>query len=127
MIRTGEYRLYPQHYAVDLSSYRKEATGARATIRAVWFRKPGAKHGPRAACTGYLAGYLRPAAADAREFLERWADGRYGGDCQGRWNGTGYWGTDERPAVREQHLALLVPMLEAFPAIPDGWDGWYRF
>jgi hypothetical protein len=27
----------------------------------------------------------------------------------------------------KQHLAVLRPMLENCPVIPDGYDGWWRF
>jgi hypothetical protein len=67
-----------------------------------------------------------PEPADAHEFLTQHTDGRYGGDCEGRWDGERYWGAQE-PAVIEQHLALLRPMLANYPNIPDGYDGWWRF
>jgi hypothetical protein len=27
----------------------------------------------------------------------------------------------------EQHLKILRPMLANYPALPDGYDGWWRF
>lgn len=33
----------------------------------------------------------------------------------------------QQPDVTEEHLALLRPMLANYPAVPDGYSGWWRF
>jgi hypothetical protein len=68
--------------------------------------------------------------ATAVEALQRMDDGRYGGDCTGRWNGTSYWANDPSsltPEGIERHLGILRPMLENFPKIPPGYDGWWFY
>ena len=109
-------------YAVDLGSLRPDRGWWKAD--AVWFRR---KDGITAACIGYLHDLQEPAPADAAEFLRRYTDGRNGGQCEGRWDGEGYWGAYEAPEVMAEHLALLRPMLDTYPAIPTGYDGWWKF
>ena len=131
MIRETRFLISRRPYAVDLTSLRggmKEATETtrayyQGRITAVWFRR---RQGRTVACIGTLWDLQDTAPVNAVEFLERHTDGRYGGDCDGRWDGERYWGAQE-PDVIQEHLALLRPMLEAYPAIPDGYDGWWRF
>lgn len=123
-------------FAVDLSSLREQ--NGFFYVDAVWFRRRRrGGYGPNGAvvtvaCVGCLWGLQDRPPADGREFLERHTDGRYGGHCEGRWDGTGYWGAEE-PDVRDEHLALLRPMLDGYahdphnPVIPAGYDGWYVF
>lgn len=122
-------------YAVDLGSFRTidpnngngitadPAQWTWARIDAVWFRR---RAGVTVACVGHLRDLQRPAAASAAQFLARHEDGRYGGDCAGRWDGERYWGS-QLPDVIERHLELLRPMLAGYPACPSGYDGWYVF
>jgi len=122
-----------RRYAVDLGSLVLEPSTSgltHATLRAVWFRR---KDRVTAACVGTLWDYLRPIPADPSEFLTdvadflaRSTDGRYGGRCEGRWDGTRYWGAQE-PEIIEAHLRLLRPMLETYPEVPAGFDGWYVY
>ncbi|WP_431781753.1 hypothetical protein [Streptomyces chumphonensis] len=132
MIREDRFVISRRPYAVDLDSLHLTQDGERydgapiytVTLAAVWFRR---RNKLTVACVGHLRDIQSgDAPADAAEFLARHDDGRYGGDCHGRWDGTGYWGAQE-PEVIEQHLALLRPMLANFPAIPPGYDGWWRF
>jgi hypothetical protein len=115
-----------RRYAVDLSSFVAEPTdtgSSRCTIQTVWFRR---KDRTTAACIGYLWDYLRPTPTDVADFLARTRDGRFGGTCEGRWDGTRYWGAQE-PQIIETHLQLLRPMLASYPEIPEGLDGWYVY
>jgi hypothetical protein len=121
MRRETKHVMSHRPYAVDLSSLR-ENRGFHY-VNAVWFRR---RHGVTAACFGNLHTIQTPAPTTAREFLERYDDGRYGGHCEGRWDGERYWGAQE-PELIAQHLESLRPMLDAFPNVPDGYDGWWRF
>jgi hypothetical protein len=119
-----------RRYAVDLASLKVETEASypgsdfrHATIRAVWFRR---KDRVTAACLGYLRDYLHQPISDVADFLARSTDGRYGGMCEGRWDGTRYWGAQE-PETIEAHLQLLRPMLDAYPEIPEGFDGWWVY
>jgi hypothetical protein len=133
VIREEKFTLSKRPYAVNLTSLRVKTIEPgeghpnrwhRVTIDAVWFRR---RRGETVACIGQLWDGMRdPAPVDVHDALRRMDDGRYGGDCRGRWDGRGYWGAEE-PAVVERHLALLRPMLAAYPAAPAGFDGWWRY
>jgi hypothetical protein len=129
MIREDRFLISRKPYAVDLASLRRTEgqpgnTWAWYTVDAVWFRR---RNGITIACIGDLHTIIDdPAPSDAAEFLERYTDGRYGGDCHGRWDGIGYWGNVSLD-VQRQHLTVLQPMLAAYPAIPPGYDGWWTF
>lgn len=131
MIRETRFLISRRPYAVDLDSFRVTSEnvypdGRRSywcRVDAVWFRR---RQGVTYACVGNLRDLQDERPADAVEFLQRHDDGRYGGDCEGRWDGERYWGAQE-PAEIERHLALLRPMLAAYPEVPSGYDGWWRF
>jgi hypothetical protein len=133
MIRETRFLISRKPYAVDLTSLRiQEHTRPRqhgggcyysGRIDAVWFRR---RKGETVACIGTLWDFQDDKPADGREFLERHADGRYGGDCDGRWDGESYWG-NVTLAEQERHLAILCPMLANYPAAPEGFDGWWTF
>lgn len=109
-------------YAIDLASLRTDEHGL-SEMTAVWFRR---RRGLTVACIGRLWDFQRPRPADAAQFLKQHDDGRYGGDCTGRWDGSRYWGQQE-PELAAADLNLLRPMLANFPAIPPGFDGWWTF
>lgn len=142
MIREDDFVMSHKQYAADLSSLNVASRTSyqgreyfHGTIRAVWFRRRRRSgYGPvvTAVCLGTLWDSQDTRPADGRAFLERHDDGRYGGDCEGRWDGDRYWGAQE-PDVMAEHLDLLKPMLASYeqdpknPALPDGYDGWWRF
>ncbi|MFJ6238844.1 hypothetical protein ACIQH0_32735 [Streptomyces griseus] len=132
MRRTDRFLISRKPFAVDLDSLRGERADTPqgrnpycydGRINAVWFRR---RHGTTVACIGHLWDLQHPEPADARQFLEQHGDGRYGGDCHGRWDGESYWGNVTLDEQR-RHLAILQPMLANYPAIPEGYDGWWTF
>lgn len=123
MIREDKFAISRRPYAVDLASLTTRTDGQCSIIRAAWFRR---RKGVTVACVGLLWDFQTPAPADAAEFLRRHDDGRYGGDCDGRWDGENYWGA-QRPDEIAAHLDLLRPMLEHYPDVPPGFNGWWRF
>lgn len=132
MIREEKFIQSHQPYAVDLASFTPRGPDYHdAKISAVWFRRRRSGYtGPlvTVACAGYLSECLiGPAPADAADFLARFTDGRYGGHCLARWDGHNLWAPEMGEDERAQYKRLLVPMLEAYPACPDGWDSWWTF
>lgn len=131
MHREDEFVMSHRPYAAYLSSFRIDEirTGwkgeyACASVNAVWFRR---KNGINQAVVGELWDAQDTIPQDAVQFLEQHEDGRYGGRPFARWDGTSFWCAGQDPEENARYLELLKPMRENFPAIPDGYDGWYRF
>lgn len=135
MIRREKFVMAHKPFAIDLDSIRIESHKERdgrffvgGSCDAVWFRR---KDKITRVCWGTLglwAHYL-PEAADIsspQEFLSTDFDGRYGGECAARWDGQNYWGS-QKPEVVQSDLDGLRPMLENFPRVPPGLDGWWSF
>lgn len=127
-----DFVLSRKQFAVDLSSLSVEsqAPGYDGTqrswceINAVWYRR---RAKTTYACIGTLRALIHgDTPTGGRDFLTRHIDGRYGGDCRGRWDGTRYWGAQE-PETMAEHMKILRPMLTGLPAVPDGFDGWWTF
>ncbi|WP_405888858.1 hypothetical protein OG762_36905 [Streptomyces sp. NBC_01136] len=134
MIREDRFLISRKPFAVDLATLtgsqheRGDLIAFSGSVNALWFRRQG---GVSRACIGSLklwSHYLPEPLNldDPQAVLSADLDGRYGGDCEGRWDGTGYWGT-EVPDVQARHLAILRPMLANYPALPSGYDGWWTF
>lgn len=131
MHREDKFVLSHRPYAVDLSSFRIDEirTGYRgeyacASVNAVWFRR---KNGVNQAVVGELWDAQDVIPKDAVQFLEQHEDGRYGGRPFARWDGTSFWCAGQDPEENAWYLELLKPMLADFPAVPVGYDGWWRF
>lgn len=139
MIKMEKFFISKRPYAVNLASFAAtwhEPTwrgdpppNARkgtwnCAINAVWFRR---RSGVTAACIGYLWDIRTTEPANSLTFLEGLTDGRYGGTTLGRWDGEGYWGSEVTLEEQNRHLEVLRPMLENYPEIPAGYDGWWRF
>ena len=134
MIRDDRFLISRRPYAIDLSTIggtqqaRGNLIAFSGTARAVWYRR---QNGVLKACIGSLdlwSHYLpeRLDLDDPRGVLSANLDGRYGGKCEGRWDGQRYWGAQE-PDVMAAHLEVLRPMLANYPIVPEGYDGWWRF
>jgi hypothetical protein len=138
MIRVGDdFKRSRPLYALDLSSYRAGDLGDEncGYIRAAWFRHRGGwKHpgdGIEVACIGEVRGFLGTPPLDMEDFLARHTDNRYGGHCHARWDGEDYWGAPGYGGTTLNAIArnteFLVAMLDAYPAVPEGFDGWWGF
>jgi hypothetical protein len=134
MIRETRFLISRRPYAIDLSTVagdlhqRGDLHAFSGRANAVWYRR---QNGTTRACIGTLMlfSHYRPEPLNLdnpHDVLTADLDGRYGGDCHGRWDGERYWGAQE-PAVMEQHLAILRPMLADYPVVPGGFDGWWTF
>jgi hypothetical protein len=129
--REDRFLISRKPYAVDLDSLTIAHTYERwdgnlvyrAHVSAVWYRR---RKGLTYACIGTLWDHQDAEPTDAHTFLSAHDDGRYGGACEGRWDGTRYWGAQE-PDVMAAHMEILRPMLDSYPVIPTGFDGWWTF
>lgn len=122
VFRTAEFKISRPMYAVDLAAF---SVGDWGVLPAVWFRR---KNRVTAACAGFLKAPAHRVSGpvDALDFLAKYTDGRYGGDCVARWDGSTLWSLEPEES-RARYKSLLTPMLAACPAIPRGYDGWWWF
>ena len=107
-------------YAVRLDTLSR--AGSWRGLDAVWFRR---RNRQTVACVGHLWGYS--GGETVGEFLEGITTARYGGTCLSRWDGLVHWSNGLERDEMERQLAILRPMLEGYPAIPEGYDGWWVF
>jgi hypothetical protein len=136
VFRTADFRISKPMFAANLDAYsipdRDKGGMTRSTcvIAAVWFqRKRHQYNGPlrTAACGGFLNFWMRGTApADAQDVLSRTSRQDYTAHCLARWDGETLWSL-ENEETRAEYKALLVPMLEAYPAVPPAYSGWWWF
>lgn len=131
MIRRDRFTHSRYPYAIDPETFRFAWLSNRddgttiyyGRVDAVWFR--GKVTSPTANI-GHLWDYMTvPAGTEPTlpGFLADW-DGRYGGQCVARWDGTTLWGPT-LPTVHTLALNMLSPILDAYPEIPAGHTGWW--
>jgi hypothetical protein len=129
MMKTSDFKISKPMFAVNLDAFSVGGPQAPypnwGVVAAVWFRR---KNRVTAACGGFLKApaHRVTAPVDAQDFLARYTDSRYGGDCLARWDGSTLWCLEDED-TRAEYKRLLVPMLEAYPAPPPGWDAWWWF
>lgn len=134
MHREDKFVLSHRPYAVDPTTLRLrfayEGAWDSWMIDAVWFRR---RRDVTAACVGFLTTLVDAKPTDYRGFLESYEDGRYGGKCLARWDGSSIWYAGQDPEENAQHLELLRTVLDAYHANPKApelgsrWDRWWRF
>jgi hypothetical protein len=121
MERTDAFLISKKPYAVKTMSLDISLHGS-VTMQAVWFRR---RAGVTVACAGILWDHM-PSVRDTADFLDRIGTARYGANCVARWDGERLWTDPSLPYVNP-YPDLLRPMLENFPAVPAGYDGWWVF
>jgi hypothetical protein len=131
MRKLDKFLISKRPYAVDLTSLwtgrntREDGTHFwSCSANAVWFRR---RHGVTVACIGFLWDLQDSRPETVEEFVLAHDDGRYGGTAMGRWDGDRYWSDGVSLKVQGEHLDLLRPMLEHYPDVPAGYDGWWTF
>jgi hypothetical protein len=126
MICETRHVLSRRPYAVDMDSLTFPGSG-QSQVRAAWFRR---RRGATVACAGVLWDFQGdPRPKDVPEFLRRHDDGRYGGRTQARWDGDALWTDSHISHTEAERLLtdLLRPMLDNYPDVPRGFDGWWVF
>lgn len=141
MIKTPIFKPSRSLYAVDLGTLSRcevgkvESTGQplyRYEITAVWFKR---RNGLDTANIGALWDistdlYEETNPLEAVTFLSyALTDGRFGGDCRSRWDGSHLWSKPDTPlrGGMTKDLRFLRQMLINYPQIPPGYDGWWTF
>lgn len=141
MKKQNRFSLSKTLYAVDLSTLLRtqvgnvQSTGKpiyRYEIQAAWFKR-------RKRLDTSNVGYLSTVSTDfylhvedeqqVKRFLsETIVDSRYGGRCRSRWDGSRLW-SDPSLDRKDQEIDLkfLDSMLDRYPEIPAGYDGWWSF
>lgn len=131
MIRMEKFLISKRPYAVDSDSLRVRFHETAldegfwdCRIKAVWFRR---RRGETVACYGQLWDYQDVKPKDGEAFMLAHRDGRYGGTTEARWDGASIWTSGLTLDDQNRCLEILRPMLENYPAVPPGYDGWWRF
>lgn len=134
MIREDRFLISRKPFAINLATVTLEASERNGVYwltgncEAVWYRR---KDGVTRACIGSLRLWAQwrreaPDLSSPQAMLGNDLDSRYGGTPEGRWDGSGYWGS-EVPETQARHLEILRPMIVNYPTIPAGYDGWWTF
>lgn len=126
-------------YAVDLNSLKRWQIGTvqltgktlyRYEISTVWFKR---RKGLDTANIGTLSEistqFFCPECREAVLFLEKaMIDSIYGGHCRSRWDGSRLWSNPSLDRKdQEIDFKFLDSMLDRYPEIPVGYDGWWSF
>ena len=117
----------PRPWSTDGPSADGLYRGARG-VNAVWFKR---KSGVLTATLGTYGLFLLPrgpgATSDTYEaWVDAHTDNRYGAAHVASWDGTRLIGGGV-PAVDAERVAFLQGMLDGFPSVPVGFDGWWTF
>lgn len=105
-------------YAIDWSTFWVNDNN-NAIVDAIWFKKT---KGEVAVCSGTLSNYD---TLNKDDFIAGFKYGRYGGATRYKWNGTEMWSHDNNFLDMIKAHEKLDPILENFPNIPHGYQGWY--
>lgn len=116
IIQSSKFTFSEYFYAIDMKSL-KPTYGFNASMNAIWFKKT---RGQIAVCTGTLSSQGKT----VEQFMAN-HDGRYGGNTEYKWNGTEMWSSSNHFLELMAAHKILDPILQAFPEIPKGYEGWF--
>lgn len=136
LIKSDKFTFSKNFYALNLDGLiinRYEHTPAVAgiVIPAVWFKR---KNGTETVSIGTLGAAVRfdkfengenVTPAEIITWLTETFDGRYGGNPHYQWDGSKMWAPGTTFEQQAAQLPNLSKYLKDFPAIPDGYEGWY--
>lgn len=127
MIRATKLAVSRPMYAFDPNTFDPE----RRSVAAAWFRR---KNGVLVASMG-LYHFFAPGLPEAQypDTYQGWVDlhvdNRYGGTHLASWYGMAILNSDQPVSEEEsaRRVEFLRGMLDGFPAVPAGFDGWWAF
>lgn len=140
--RLDKFVISKKPYAIDRDSFEvnlASTSGAsdpqlvmwKYKIQAIWFRKRS--NGRLAAFSGTLSSLSTNRNGGTEwsleDFIAKFDEARYGGDPWGCWDGKGAWWSKTAAddyELQQELLSEYKSMLENYPNIPDGYDGWYQ-
>lgn len=117
LVRLDKFTPSKRPYALDLGAYTRSHN--RLHINAIW---AGRKDGRTTASFGSLSAY---GIETVEELIEK-IDMRWGGDSFAKWDGDILItpsGVTQK--LHQQYVEMLGAALNNFPAVPDGYEGWY--
>lgn len=118
LARLDKFAPSKRPYALKRESFRVNIHGC-AKVEAVW---AGRKSGCTTASVGELWDY-GPKTFD--EFVAT-IDMRYGGTSFAKWDGdTLITPSGVTQKLHSRYVEMLDAALNGFPAVPDGYEGWY--
>lgn len=133
MIKSEKFSISKKHYAFDPNSisvgdgplYSQASIETQPdlaevrwiSVQCFYYKK---KDDKIMACFGRVRWLARPPFT-----YERFIEGKYEGDPYAQWDGTNFIGTSVYADIVD-FVKELDPILKSYPAIPDGYDGWYK-
>jgi hypothetical protein len=128
LVSHAPYAVKPETISInsyELGSSRPGVHMYSGTIEAIWFRR---KSGVLSAHYGCLHGHFGENEPDGfLDFMAKCDDGRYGGNCWARWDGTYFWAPETIWEVQVIRQAELAKVLASYGEVPDGFNGWWTY
>lgn len=129
MLVQTDFAISKKLYAINPDTIQNRYTGDnhaglpmyKVSIEAIWFRR---KNGVEVASKGFLWDHAVGKEWTVEDFINEADTGRYGGSPIGSWDGEDVIGVTNYQAILEL-VKELDPILNAYPAIPQGYQGWY--
>lgn len=115
-----KFSMTEYNYALNFDSFRYRDNSNYAVIDAIWF---STKKGLLTVHKGTL-NHLDRNLHSVDDFILNF-NGRYAGSTYFKWNGTDIWSSDSNYQKMVAAHDELDPILQNFPAIPEGYTGWH--
>lgn len=117
LVKLDKFTPSKRPYAIDLSSAKRGYSSLY--VDCIW---AGRKNGRTTASFGTLNAYR---VETVEELIEK-IDMRYGGCSFAKWDGdTLITPSGVTQKLHSQYVEMLDAALNNFPAVPDGYEGWY--
>tara|TARA_B100001250_G_C19754054_1_gene769230 strand:- start:341 stop:739 length:399 start_codon:yes stop_codon:yes gene_type:complete len=130
MIKSEKFSISKRHYAYLKGSLeerkdpydpkRDTAKYSYYTLQVFYYKK---KNGLIEACFGTIWNYA-PQGLSEKDFVAQYSSA-YGSDPYAQWGGTHFLGTSVYKDI-VRYVKELDPVLKKYPAIPEGYVGWFK-